>query len=885
MVTSTSSERIVLKLLSGIQTGAEVFLDPGEYTIGSGADDDIQITDVSLSAGHGRLRLGPTKVEIQGRAGRFVTTNGRVIEADADSWTELEPLEVVVAGTTQFAIGPRSANWTSLAEVPQGIRFQPPKEPVETPAPRMALPARIPHLGAIAASIVALIVAGGVTFLALGSQPIAALRAQPATVDQLRAALAAFPFGPAITLREEPDGGIYASGYVETPVERRAITVAAEKLGLPVKLRVYTLQSMRSEIATLIQSSRLPIDFSLAPTGTVTLTGRVLDDKLVAQLAERIGGDVAGVTAVESGVRTAKTLLTEIEKLAKKALIGPYVVLRLEGNHVEITGLLPADKVDTWVGFLQAYSKQFASEIGLRSFVQLQPASGAAPAPAPTLDTPAISLGPTAGTQTGDVTLDIDRLKRGLYEVSDLFVGSRKKAQGPGPVAAAEAAATPQSASPSQPAAGPVSPPTVTAPAAAGAILREIEAIAAPTQGAASSDRLPTFPAPAAASSSSATPSAWADALRPAAPAVSAPAAPRGAAGGCLHRRRQSRSRGRHPDAVGRRCGHGRFRRDRADDAARTSRCRSCRHRSRVGCDTPDAGNDIGLGLGRIEPGNDVRRRGLGVGDLGLGGSGRDHVRVKNDGRPQTATRAAASTGVSDIVGALGGAADRLIARWMQSQDPKAGKDDVVAKTLDAVAVARAGLDRSGNAPVEEQESRLAYLPLLGSEIRADAGPERMCWPGSRLSVKSVPVAAFWLDMLSLSDSLSLKQFSLEQQRFLLEAATNPRRTAACLEQQAEGARTRQAGSFYFAEAARNPEIIRFLVRDLPVADLEIVGVNLVGDRYVQLKDGFKRREGMLTTPRARIAMIGELGIVLREQNGYSVEVFGSSVNWTLSQN
>jgi hypothetical protein len=252
---------------------------------------------------------------------------------------------------------------------------------------------------------------------------------------------------------------------------------------------------------------------------------------------------------------------------------------------------------------------------------------------------------------------------------------------------------------------------------------------------------------------------------------------------------------------------------------------------------------------------------------------------------PQTATRAAASTGVSEIVGALGGAADRLIARWMQSQDPKAGKDDVVAKTLDAVAVARAGLDRSGNAPVEEQESRLAYLPLLGSEIRADAGPERMCWPGSRLSVKSVPVAAFWLDMLSLSDSLSLKQFSLEQQRFLLEAATNPRRTAACLEQQAEGARTRQAGSFYFAEAARNPEIIRFLVRDLPVADLEIVGVNLVGDRYVQLKDGFKRREGMLTTPRARIAMIGELGIVLREQNGYSVEVFGSSVNWTLSQN
>ena len=61
------------KLLTGNQAGVDVTLAPGEYTIGSGEDDDLKLMDVSLRQGHLRLRVaveeGESKVELAGGAG------------------------------------------------------------------------------------------------------------------------------------------------------------------------------------------------------------------------------------------------------------------------------------------------------------------------------------------------------------------------------------------------------------------------------------------------------------------------------------------------------------------------------------------------------------------------------------------------------------------------------------------------------------------------------------------------------------------------------------------------------------------------------------------------------------------------------------------------
>jgi Inner membrane component of T3SS, cytoplasmic domain len=67
---------IILKILSGLQAGVEVALQDGDYRIGSGPDDDIHIIDVTLKAGHIRLRISGRKIEIAGGTGVVSAKSG-----------------------------------------------------------------------------------------------------------------------------------------------------------------------------------------------------------------------------------------------------------------------------------------------------------------------------------------------------------------------------------------------------------------------------------------------------------------------------------------------------------------------------------------------------------------------------------------------------------------------------------------------------------------------------------------------------------------------------------------------------------------------------------------------------------------------------------------
>ena len=47
----------ILKLLTGNQAGVDVTLAPGEYTIGSGEDDDLLRPDEEASQSHAKVQL------------------------------------------------------------------------------------------------------------------------------------------------------------------------------------------------------------------------------------------------------------------------------------------------------------------------------------------------------------------------------------------------------------------------------------------------------------------------------------------------------------------------------------------------------------------------------------------------------------------------------------------------------------------------------------------------------------------------------------------------------------------------------------------------------------------------------------------------------------
>ena len=426
------ADGVILKILSGVQTGVDVALLDGEYMIGAGDEDDIQLFDVSLKPGHARLTVRAGKMEIAGAAGQLRTRNGLVLEAGGTA-QEIEPLDIVTAGTSRFAMGSRSANWATITQAdtaPEAAESR--KRPARQRAAWQGVRWRSWQAGIPVAAVLALTAAGfaAVPYFTDMGKSRSGMIEQPDR-DIVLSAVNAYDFGRKLEIRQEVDGTVYVTGFVETPVERRAILSAIRETGVPARVRVSVLELMRNEVANLIESENVGLDFDISDKGKLTLTGVILDARRAKQFTDLVNEQIVGLSSLDARIRTAPTLLADAKALADRSQINPLVQLRLEDTKlIEASGVLPSDKIDSWVGFLQAYSSQFADILPLRSIVQLQNPDGSM-APAPDSG---FFLG-EGHTRDGDIAFDINRLRSGNFDLSDVFVG-----QQPGQQAPAEAA-------------------------------------------------------------------------------------------------------------------------------------------------------------------------------------------------------------------------------------------------------------------------------------------------------------------------------------------------------------------------------------------------------------------------------------------------------------
>ncbi|WP_062012830.1 FHA domain-containing protein [Aureimonas sp. AU4] len=443
-MTDAAGDPIILKILTGVQSGVDVFLVDGDYVLGSGDDDDIQIFDVSLLPGHVRLRVQNGKVSLAGGAGPARTQTGVQLAADGEP-VDLEPLDVVWVGTTRFTTGLASANWSSLGEgeTPTPVKVRRPGLRLRrgradgVPRPAGERPALL-RWGLPVAAGIAVAAVGAAAFATMGVGPGTA-GAQPQarpTLERVETALRALPFARDVAARQEVDGAVFVTGFVETPAERRAVLQDVRTADEAARVRVGVLESMRAEIAQLLKSEAPGVDFQLSNRAEATLTGTILDPAEAQRVTGLVESSIIGLQKVSSQIRTRDTLLADIQTLSDRSGIAPLTLLRLDGSLAEISGVLPSEKVDSWVGFLQAYSSQYAKLIPLRSLVQLQNPDGSLrPAPGG----PALVLG-DAPLAAGDVRMDPDRLTAGDYKLEDVFAN--------------RAAAVPDAATLAQPASG-----------------------------------------------------------------------------------------------------------------------------------------------------------------------------------------------------------------------------------------------------------------------------------------------------------------------------------------------------------------------------------------------------------------------------------------------
>ncbi|MEM8794827.1 MAG: EscD/YscD/HrpQ family type III secretion system periplasmic domain-containing protein [Pseudomonadota bacterium] len=434
MAINEAAHQLVLKVLTGSQTGVEVRLDDGEYTLGSGVDDDLQFVDLSLKSGHARLRLSDGSIEVAGGAGEVTIAHQTAIQPGDDEWRTVDALDVITIGTTSLAIGPVDAAWAGLAnyrppsdQSAQSEDAKPAKAQPNRPAKSIQRTGQRSWARALIAASIAFLAIAGIGYFVIGdfSSHANKIAKGPEKTDfeTVRATLDSFEFGQSIDLRQEADGVIFAKGYVDVPAERRALRNAVEETGVPARLRLFVRSSLRTQIDALIEHQQVDVTYELNEDGSVIFEGDVLDvsraDKLVASVNE----EIVGISDVQSHIRTAKTYLEAVRELGKRSEIASTVLFRLDGPLIEANGVVINEKLDSWVGFVQSYARRYADKIPLRSFVQLVNENGEVLAE-PNNQRPgsAVLIG-DAGENASDSILNLNRLKQGSFSAEDVFMG------------------------------------------------------------------------------------------------------------------------------------------------------------------------------------------------------------------------------------------------------------------------------------------------------------------------------------------------------------------------------------------------------------------------------------------------------------------------------
>jgi hypothetical protein len=240
-------------------------------------------------------------------------------------------------------------------------------------------------------------------------------------------------------------------------------------------------------------------------------------------------------------------------------------------------------------------------------------------------------------------------------------------------------------------------------------------------------------------------------------------------------------------------------------------------------------------------------------------------------------------------VGEMTARAATLMARWTGGQlkgassGGKGGKDKGanLESALDTLANESLGLTSSPNNLSESAKELFShkYLPLFALARQSDVASLKQCRPGSRLSPDNLPAALFWLDLMSTTNAVTLTDFDMDAQGFILEAALNPTLVTRCLQRTSASADLIHT-SIYLAEAGRNPEFVRFVTRSLRPFSLDVTGASLSTPRFVQVRDGTKMGEGSAPDAGSRIDTVGELGVSVLLADGFGTVIYGSNITW-----
>ena len=316
----------ILKVLSGLHTGAKASLTSGHYVIGSSDECDIILSDSGVADRHLRLDIAPGAVSISPLDGRTLV-NGNNSVADG---TVLDDFECVSLGNAVFAVGPADTPWPDIAlpgAVPVSDGKAPPDDGGMAGAPTgkqrqksdigaSSQPSPEPRKSRkfIRAFLLVQAVMALVIIILLMSHLFQDNRPPkvPITDVDKRELLQKLASKyhiqiPRITINNM--GIPLLSGYVNSSSERKALRSALSGAGFTVYRKIYVQDEMINNMRDMLSMNHLDINklnISATKAGVFEISGVCKDMKALDKALAIIKTDIAGVRGITAKVTAAR---------------------------------------------------------------------------------------------------------------------------------------------------------------------------------------------------------------------------------------------------------------------------------------------------------------------------------------------------------------------------------------------------------------------------------------------------------------------------------------------------------------------------------------------------------------------------------------------------
>ena len=885
----------ILKVLSGAQLGVEIMLSDGEYSFGSGDDADLKLIDVSMAPIHGALRIGSGKIELKAEQGRISTDSGLIVEPGDDTWREIAQLDKIIVGTTVFAVAPPDAKWDTLI----------PDTSIQLPA--QPKPSTIPKIGNPSSALVAASVVIACVFAILyltkdsGSLTLRPRNASADYLSEVETTLATLPFQTELSVALEADGVVSVVGYVQTGTERRAVQNALIETNAPVRRRIWALEAIETDVKGLIESQNLDISYSLNSNGILTLGGISLDSAPIEQMIILLETQVFGLGGIENNIKTANDFLQDVERLIDRVQLTDLVIARLDGLLVETTGVVPIEKRDNWVGFVRSYARNYAKILPLRSFVTLEGAIQNGEAiPIVVGDQQAIPQG--AGRilipeELNEIETQVENLfaYTSTDDTNENFDLSRVIDN--------------------------IQADSVDINAAIDSFAQENPEVVTQLLGTLSNGQVTTV-----------------DDMRTLFNVQNAEATTVQDTKATILSNIEYSSAVSDLDWIFEPKGLQDSTEEIREDTNASLSTYISDNKGTILQNNDQAESDKGRTSSiNVSDATSYMFTGTSLNAQSIEDNMTEAIRAKIS--PFDVTNIASFI-PEDYNNELFLRNEAVVAtnqnqvQLTQEEPTPENEDKDVSSSTNNVETASFSsvdynstlsqaeeafvrtpqrlfrLDNAGNVQIQsnalEQIPELSDLEMdlprlalaqsdalaLGQSLISGGAPlaatlprnehnQTTCWKGSNISLEALPGILMWLDILSSTTRLDLNTIEPNARLLIMEAALNPNRLVQCIWKiDSDYSKSLLENSIFLRESEQNRNFSEFLFRNFRDSDLEIIGINLMSDRYVQLSDSRKLREGSAPDVEKRIEVIGDLGVVVRVAGGYLPKLYDENIHW-----